>query len=259
MARVTKEEKLHKLSTMVLTDTARRAPLNTPIYPFTETSYNQESVLRRSKILLQRSKRYGSNASILLIDNQGGSEPGYPGAPAWQRRLCELGVNKNDILLIPFTEPILHTLSEAFAVVQFAQRRGLREIVIVAPAFHLLRCFLSIVTAIRCLYAHGLRVFCQVGVTQPWSERVIHSQGVVEATRQDLIVEELRRIKRYQRKSKLLRFFTDGIAFLRKMRKSGNFLKELKKVLRYVQRDSATVPLCSTDAALGYLEWRDST
>lgn len=229
-------------------------PLRTalPVYLFTETPDNQESVLQRGTEFL----RAGKASHLLLIDNQGGSEPGYPGAPPWQKRLRELGVPDDKVVLIPFTASVLHTLSEACAMVRFATERGWNRIIIVAPPFHLLRCFLSAITAVQLLNPE-LRVHCQVGITQPWGERAVHSQKVVCGLRKDLIVGELRRIKRYQRRSKLLRLVTDGMLFLKAALRSGTFLQKLRAIPQYAKQGSP-VPLCSTDDALAYLEWRDS-
>jgi hypothetical protein len=204
---------------MLLTETPPQTAL--PIYPFTETPDNQDSVLVRSTELLKFNRKCGSQLPILLIDNRGGSEPGYPGAAPWQRRLCELGVREESIMRIPFTESLLHTLSEAFATVRLVQERKWEKLVIVAPPFHLLRCFLSTVTAIRHLHVNALRVYCKVGITQPWHEHAVHSQKQTQGLRQDLIIGELNRILKYQ-------------------------------------KEGTPATLISTDEALAYLEWRDS-
>lgn len=213
-------EKLLQLNTMVLTDRCKHL-LQSPIYPFTETPGNQDSVLLRAKELLRWNRNNRSKMPILLTDNLGGSNPGYPGAPAWLSRLRELNVDANSIMLIPFTEPLLHTLSEAFTVVRFVREKGWEKVIIVAPPFHQLRCFLSMVTAVNHLDPQGLRVYNQVGLAQPWGEQVAHSQGTTTGTRKDLIIGEIRRIEKYQ-------------------------------------KEGTPVPLVSTDAALEYLEWRDN-
>lgn len=247
----TATEKLHQLNTMVLTDSP---PVGgtLPVYLFTETPDNQESVLLRGAEFV----RAGKASRLLLIDNQGGSEPGYPGAPPWEKRLQELNVPAQKVTLIPFTEPVLHTLSEAKTMVRFVRERGLKKVVIIFPPFHGTRCFLSTITAVRHLN-FDLRVYCQVGVTQPWNEHAVHSQRAVRGLRKDLIVEELRRTKRYQRRSKLLRLMTDGFMFLKAACLDGTLLKKLRKIKQYA-RQGSPIPLVSTDEALRYLEWRDS-
>lgn len=246
----TEFEKLYQLNTMVITD---RLPTGmvAPVYLFTETPDNQESVLQRG----ERLHHAGRASCILLIDNQGGSEPGYPGAPPWQKRLHDLRVPDVRIILIPFTDPVLHTLSEAMAMVRFAQKRGWQEIIISFPSFHGARCFLSTVTAVRHIYPE-LRVYCQVGITQPWNEPALHSQKAVHGLRRDLIIHEFRRIIRYQRRSKFMRLMTDGLMFLKAACLDGTLLKKLRSIKQYAKQGSP-IPLISTDEALRYLEWRD--
>lgn len=215
----TENEKLHQLNTMTLTDSP---PVGEafPVYLFTETPDNQDSVLLRSKELFRWNRNNCSKMPILLTDDLSGSNPGYPGAPVWQKRLRELNVHEDSVVLIPFTKPLLHTLSEAFTVVQFLREKGWEKLIIVAPPFHQLRCFLSMVTAVNQLNPKGLRVYNQVGITQPWGENVVHSQGTTRGKRKDLVIGELRRIEKYQ-------------------------------------KEGSPMPLVSVDTALEYLEWRD--
>lgn len=242
---------------MVITDPLPDFLYHTPAYLFTETSDNQESVLQRGAELFHA----GRASHLLLIDNLGGSEPGYPGSPPWQARLRELGVPDKRMILIPFTEPVLHTLSEAMAMVRFAKERGWKEIIISFPSFHGARCFLSAVTGVCRIYPEyhiypELRVYCQVGMTQPWNEPALHSQKAVHGLRKDLIIHELRRIRRYQRKSGLLRLATDGLMFLKASCLDGTLFEKLRKIKQYAKQGSP-VPLVSTADALTYLELRD--
>lgn len=247
----TENEKLHQLNTMVLTDSPPSKE-TLPVYLFTETPDNQESVLKRGAELFHA----GKASYLLLIDNQGGSEPGYPGASPWQNRLLELKVPKETVTLIPFKEPLLHTISEAFTMAHLAKEKGWSKIIIIAPPFHLSRCFLSAITAVR-FHNTGLRVYNQVGVAQPWYENAIHSQKAVRGLRKDLIVEELRRIKRYQRRNKLLRLITDGFLFLKMIVNSNDPMREIRKIPMY-RKYGSPVPLISTNEALEYLKWRDN-
>lgn len=212
----TENEKLYQLNTVVLTE-APPVGEKLPVYLFTETPDNQESVLKRGAEFFHA----GKALNILLIDNLGGSNPGYPGAPPWQKRLRELKVLDEKVILIPFHEPVLHTLSEATVMVQFVRNKGWGAVTIVSPPFHGTRCFLSMVTAVNHLNPKGLCVYNQVGITQPWDEQVVHSQGTTTGTRRDLIIGEIRRIVKYQ-------------------------------------KEGTPVLLCSADAALEYLEWRDN-
>ncbi|MEK7170213.1 MAG: hypothetical protein AAB767_02910 [Patescibacteria group bacterium] len=238
---------------MVLTDSAPVANGPLPVYLFTETPDNQESVLKRASILHHR----GRASHVLLIDNLGGSRPGYPGCPPWEKRLGELRIPSQKIVTIPFTAPVLHTLSEACAMVEFAKKNGWNAVTIVFPPFHGSRCFLSAITAVRHLNP-GMLVYCEVGTTEPWHGHAVHSQNVVQGLRKDLVVGELRRIKRYQRKNVFLRLLTDGVLFLKASLRDGTLFQKLRNIRHYAKQGSP-MPLCSTEDALAYLEWRDTT
>lgn len=138
---------------------------------------------------------------------------------------------------------------------RFAREREWGQVIIIFPPFHGTRCFLSTITAVRHLNPE-LRVYAQVGLTQSWNEHAVHSQRTVQGLRKDLIVEELRRIKRYQRRSKLLRLMTDGFMFLKTAFLDGTLFEKLRKIRQYAKQGSP-VPLASTDTALEYLERRD--
>jgi len=49
-----------------------------------------------------------------------------------------------------------------------------------------------------------LRVYNQVGAALPWDDTVVHSQGVLQCTRSELIHSELARIERYRNKGDLV-------------------------------------------------------
>ena len=220
-----------------------------PGYLYTETLDNQESVLQQGAKLFHT----GKISHLLLIDNLGGSRPGYPGAQPWQKRLRELNIPDERVILIPFHEPVLHTLSESLAMAQFVQSRGWKKLMVIAPPFHLPRCFLSAVTAI--LYMHlSLRAYAVVGITQGWHKQAVHSQNVVQGLRKDLIVGELQRIKKYQRKTLLVRLASEAPAFLKEFLKHP--IRTLRNIPTYITKGSP-IPLVSIDSALTYLEWRD--
>lgn len=216
----TEDEKLHLLNTMVLSDDSGMP--GWPIYPFTETQDNEHSVLIKSVDMLQICQAHFSEHSILLTDNLGGSEPGYLGAERWRNKLYKLGVVESEVMLIPFTLPNLNTLTEAFNVVEFILKKGWKGLFTVAPPFHALRCFLSMITAINHFKPEGLRVYSCVGITQPWDKHITHSQGKTTGTRKEIFVGEFRSISKYRKP------------------------------------ENKPVPLVSNDQALEYLEWRDS-
>ena len=50
----------------------------------------------------------------------------------------------------------------------------------------------------------GLRVYNRVGVPLPWDDTVVHSRGVLQCTRSELIHSEMARIERYRNKGDLV-------------------------------------------------------
>jgi hypothetical protein len=146
----------------------------------------------------------GSATRIVLIDDQHGENTGYPGAKAWKDYLYYSGnLAPSHIITVPCLE-LLHTFSEALALVRHAKECGWKSLIIVAPPFHQLRAFISVVSAIRKLGVTDLRVYNQVGTTLPWHEESRHSQGTLKATRLGLVLTELARVYRYHEKGDLV-------------------------------------------------------
>ena len=209
-------KELYRLATMVLSDSAQSLR-HTPTYLFTETVDNAQAVLDVGSGLLAD----GFASCILLLNDRNGQNKGYPGASKWKGTLIkDMGVEAKDIIFVRCDEP-LNTLSEAEALVQYTNARNLHRVIIVAPAFHLVRAFVSMVTAVHCLSTQGLRVHCQVGTALRWDEEAKHSQGTLKRQRSELIMTELDRIVRYQ------------------------------------SRRLGSGGLVSTDHVFRYLEWRD--
>jgi hypothetical protein len=52
-------------------------------------------------------------------------------------------------------------------------------------------------------YFPDLFIFNFTGITLPWLDKVVHSQGTLSGTRKDLIKAEFDRIDKYQRKGDL--------------------------------------------------------
>lgn len=212
-----KERQRQVFSTIVLTDVLPRGS-SLPLFLPTETPDNQSSSIDRAVELLTTC----SASTICIIDNQGPSRPGYPGAEIWGQELQKLHVREEYITLVPFKGELLTTLTEAFAMVEFVKKMGWNELIILAPEFHLVRCMLSIITATLTLGVN-LKVFAQVGSRLPLYEKgVEHSQKRKFKNRSEIPGLELESIERYM---------TEG----------------------------TPVSLVSYLIALAYLEWRDTT
>lgn len=211
------ERDRQNFTTIVLTDIL---PIggNCPLFLPTETPTNQRSSLEKGTVLFHSC----AVGKICIIDNRGPSRPGYPGAEVWLNELEKLRVTKAGISLVPFTGLLLTTLTEAVAMVEYAQQMSWRRLVIVAPEFHLVRCMLSIITAIVEREAN-LRVFAQVGLRLPlYEEEIEHSQK-----------------RKFKDRSRI-----PGL--------------ELESIEKYMTTGTP-VPLVSYAIALEYLKWRDTS
>jgi hypothetical protein len=167
-------------------------------YLFGQTADNQQSVFETGVDLVKRQR-----ARRLLIPD---STPrcGYPGFRVWRQALGDLGLGESDIAGVSTASlPGLNTLTEAEALVRHARAEGMARILVVAPPFHQLRAFITTVSVVLREFP-GLRVYNRVGVAQPWDDTVVHSQGVLQCTRTDLIHSEIVRIERYRRKGDLV-------------------------------------------------------
>jgi hypothetical protein len=131
---------------------------------------------------------------------------GYPGATQCRHGLQESGLPTESITGVPVEATTsLNTLIESEALVRFARDQAFTSLIVVSPPFHQLRAFMTAVTVALEEYPQ-LSIYSHPGATQPWMEAVIHSQGTLQASRRQLIQEELGRISTYQDKGDLTRF-----------------------------------------------------
>lgn len=192
-----------RLLLMTTCDLAPREHAPRVAYIFAQTSDNQASVLEKGALLY----RGGIVNTLALCDGE--TAHGYPGYQNWRTELLLLGVQPKDIVSV-LVDVGVNTFSEATALVKHCRwqhfhssKHNWDSIYIVAPPFHQLRAFISVVS----VALHGypeFRIYNQPGNSFDWHERVRHSQGTLEATRQELIDTELERIERYYEKGDLV-------------------------------------------------------
>jgi len=111
-------------------------------YLFAQTEPNQDSVFVTARELLERH----AVGKILISDCH--PKCGYIGAAAYRQAMIDFGIPADAIEEVPM-EPteILHTLIESRAIVQHANAKGYRKLVIVSAPFHQERAFMTAVTA----------------------------------------------------------------------------------------------------------------
>jgi len=195
-------EKWVRLLTMVLCD-----PDDSPFprdlmpkYLFGETSDNEDSSFRQ--VAKEVRFRAGKKPHILI---SGGSDiAGYPGAPKWMDCMeRSYRIPREIIEVIPLNGPP-NTKTEADALVQYVAEKAWGEFAIVAPPFHQLRCFLTVLGSMKTMGRMDLRVYNWVGVSLPWQEPARHSQGSLKDVRENLIGHEFKRILTYTSKGDLV-------------------------------------------------------
>ena len=189
-----------QLVVRVLCDQEPGDRANIPIYLVGQTEDNQASVFGRLAMWDAATRHHGLRPTNPVAISAG-STSGYPGAETWARELALRGVHTIRIRRVPCAGQ-LNTLTELESLVQYAGESGWNEIVMMAAPFHQLRSFLTIVGAIR-RQRSSLRVYNVPGIALPWGEEALHSQGVLRATRSQLVVEEHARIVRYTERGDL--------------------------------------------------------
>jgi len=182
-----------RLLTMVLSDDSDCRLM--PVYLFAETADNQRSSFERAV--------HENFSSLGVFISGGSSVAGYPGADDWKERLRLLGVPAERIQLVYLNGPP-DTKTEADVLIQYAAEHDWKEFAIIAPPFHQLRCFLSLLGSMKTMGRMDLRVYNWVGASLPWQQTVTHSQGTLKATREELIGYEFKRILTYASKGDLV-------------------------------------------------------
>ncbi len=159
------------------------------VYVFAQTDDNRMGVLERVSEMAKQGKTH----TIGLCDGE--TAHGYSGFEAWADVLRSYGVGSVPIIRIK-AKGNVNTRTEASALVNYcAGVRG--DLCVVAPAFHLLRAFITTITELQ-KSEECMRIFAASGTEASWVERVRHSQGVVVGTRYELLISELGRIAKYR-------------------------------------------------------------
>lgn len=172
------------------------------VYNFSETTDSEDSGFLK----IDELARTGATHQIGIC--KGSTEHGYAGYEHSFKRLGEIQfyriqerstpVVSNITRIVPIlVEGNVNTGSEAEALIHYVATLLEGDIGIVAPAFHLMRAFMTTVSAMFRLNRIS-RVYAIVGAPLPWTEKVRHSQGTLQNTRAGLVADELGRLEKYR-------------------------------------------------------------
>lgn len=189
------EVELLRLQTRILCD--YRTKKVDAVYVYAQTFDNQDSGLKTATALVKKGL-----ANCVAIA-EGETEHGAAGFTYCTETLCNLGLLMTNICQILPYNTAVNTLSEAKILVKYAKKHGWKSIYISTTPFHQLRAFITTISVVIKEYPE-LKVYSAVGDTQDWSKDVLHSQGEVGGTRENLITMEYGAIARYTKKGDLL-------------------------------------------------------
>src|SRR3989344_8423255 len=173
----------------------RRGPLKLA-YMYANTPDNQDSMFLRAIEL--------ANAGAIesLGTSEGDLGHGYEGFDHSVERLKVFGW-KGQIPLVKLNVGgNVNTGSEATKLAEYARSfagggSNGGALAVIAPAFHLPRAFVTTVTALHNVGLAAVRVYPICGVSLPWLQEAVHSQGA-KNTRAGWLTGELQRLEKYR-------------------------------------------------------------
>lgn len=174
----------------------RRGPFKLA-YLYANTLSNEDSMF------LKAVKLANSGGTKALGTSEGDLGFGYEGFCHSARRLREFGL-KDAVPVIKFAVGgNVNTGSEAQKLAEYARSiagggPGSGDIAIIAPSFHIVRAFMTTVTALKRNGDIPVRVYAVPGVPLPWKEEAAHSQGTLKKKRAELLASELQRLEKYR-------------------------------------------------------------
>ncbi len=161
------------------------------VYAFGETTDNEDSTFRKVVELVR------DRATRQIGICKGPIANGYAGFEHSVERLCGWGFDMRSVPIVPIrVEGNVNTRSEAEALDGYCANLS-GDIAIVAPAFHLLRAFTTVVSVME-QQGRMRHVYAIAGEPLSWMRFVRHSQGTLQNTRAGLVANELVRMEKYR-------------------------------------------------------------
>lgn len=166
-------------------------------YLYANTLSNEDSMFLRAIELAE------AGMIELLGISEGELGHGYEGFDHSVERLRQLGWDGTIPIVKIDVGGNVNTGAEARKLAQYTKNASFVRswkgdgLAVIAPAFHLPRVFMTTVSALH----HAelkLRVYPVAGMSLPWMEEAVHSQGTLKATRAKLLDGELQRLEKYR-------------------------------------------------------------
>lgn len=116
-------------------------------------------------------------------------------------KIIEEKYNKNNItcVLIPFNHEIIHTKNESNTVIKYAMDNLYKNIIVVAPIFHVLRATMTIISSAIEQYAN-IRITSIINETLKWNTYYSTHQGNTNTSLTNIMDLEIERILKYTEK-----------------------------------------------------------
>lgn len=184
------------LASRVLKDVIPRGTILGGGHLVGQTDHNRKSVTGKAVELALR----GCCNCFTMMKEAGA---GFSGGAVWEAETRALvGSTPITIYQLPYGslsngKKMVNTLGEPLSVVPLAKELAWPSMGVIAPEFHLLRAFMSFVTVALEEYPE-LKIYSIVGLPLDLNERVLHSQGKLEATREELAEIEKKKVGEYQ-------------------------------------------------------------
>lgn len=144
--------------------------------------------------------------AIQDIDAGIGKDPNRPNQPAngfqgvevWLNGLTHLGVLEEQIMRVQgarvggsYNPKNINTYTELMALCRRLAEINVTQIILVAPDFHLPRAMVSFITALRDLGLPDIWAWGRAVAVAPWSEQIVHSQGVLGGSVREIVEQEI--------------------------------------------------------------------
>ena len=100
---------------------------------------------------------------------------------------------------INYEHSFINTRIESEEIIKWAQKNNITELIICAPPFHILRAFMTLISASIDLNYY-IKIYCLTGIVDNWRENTISHQGNSNMSFNDFIESELKRIETYTKK-----------------------------------------------------------